>query len=145
MFCTLDQSHPTMTYSYEQLSLVGYAQVLKVAAYGSTGRCEKERTKQSYSRIKTRADGTSFPSQVISSQNKIEIFTNVTVHMGAFPQTHLLHVLTISTLNYTMAPRWHHLTVRSTRTKAARFRSGQRLALLGAGRCSPLTRSPLPP
>ena len=31
-----------MTYDYEQLSLVGHAQVLKVAAYGSMGRCEKK-------------------------------------------------------------------------------------------------------
>ena len=34
-----------MTYGYERLSLAGHARVLKVAAYGSTGRCEKERTK----------------------------------------------------------------------------------------------------
>jgi len=34
-----------MTYGYEQLSLAGHAWVLKVAAYGSTGRCKKERTK----------------------------------------------------------------------------------------------------
>ena len=34
-----------MTYGYEQLSLVGHARVLKVAAYGSMGRCKKERTK----------------------------------------------------------------------------------------------------
>ena len=34
-----------MTYGYEQLSLAGHTQVLKVVAYGSTGRCEKERTK----------------------------------------------------------------------------------------------------
>ena len=34
-----------MTYGYEQLSLVGYVPVLKVVAYGSTGRCEKERIK----------------------------------------------------------------------------------------------------
>ena len=34
-----------MTYGYEQLSLVGYARVLKVAAYGSMGRSEKEMTK----------------------------------------------------------------------------------------------------
>ena len=34
-----------MTYDYEQLSLAGHVWVLKVAAYGSTGRCEKERTK----------------------------------------------------------------------------------------------------
>ena len=42
---TLDQAHPTMTYGYEQLSLVGHVRVLKVVAYGSTGRCEKERTR----------------------------------------------------------------------------------------------------
>ena len=65
-----------MTYDYEQLSLAGHVWVLKVAAYGSTGRCEKERTKN-YARVKTRADGTNFPSQVISSQNKLKIFTNV--------------------------------------------------------------------
>ena len=40
-----DRSYPATTYGYEQLSLTGHAQVLKVAAYGSMGRCEKERTK----------------------------------------------------------------------------------------------------
>ena len=34
-----------MTYGYEQLSLVGHTRVLKVAAYGSMGRSEKEMTK----------------------------------------------------------------------------------------------------
>ena len=34
--------------------------------------------KQSYARVKTKTDGTSFPLQVIPSQNKIEAFTNVT-------------------------------------------------------------------
>ena len=34
-----------MTYGYEQLSLASHAWVLKVAAYGSTGWCKKERTK----------------------------------------------------------------------------------------------------
>jgi len=34
-----------MTFSYEQLSLAGHTWVLKVAAYGSTGSCKKERTK----------------------------------------------------------------------------------------------------
>ena len=34
-----------MTYDYEQLSLAGHARVLKVAAYGSTGKCDKERIK----------------------------------------------------------------------------------------------------
>ena len=57
---------------------MSHAWVLKVVAYGSTGRCEKERTKkQSYARIKTRVNRISFPSQVISSQNKLKIFTNV--------------------------------------------------------------------
>ena len=40
-----DPSHPTTTFGYEQLSLMGHARVLKVVAYGSTGRCKKERTK----------------------------------------------------------------------------------------------------
>ena len=67
-----------MTYGYEQLSLTGHAWVLKFAAYGSTGRCEKRKDKkQSYARVKTRADGTSFPSRVISSQNELKIFMNV--------------------------------------------------------------------
>ena len=34
-----------MTYGYEHLSLAGHAQVLKVAAYGSTGGRKKERRK----------------------------------------------------------------------------------------------------
>ena len=34
-----------MTYGYEQLSLMGHARVLKVAGYGTTGKCEKERIK----------------------------------------------------------------------------------------------------
>ena len=57
---------------------MGHAWVLKVAAYGSTGRCKKERTKkQNYARVKTRADGTRFPLRVIPSQNEIKIVTNV--------------------------------------------------------------------
>ena len=57
-----------MTYGYEQLSHGGHAGVLKVVAYRSMVRCEKERTKkQKYTGVKTRADGTSFPSQVILS------------------------------------------------------------------------------
>ena len=96
-----------MTYGYEQLSLAGHAWVLKVASYGSTGRREKERTKkQNSARVKTRADGTSFPSQVISSQNEIEIFTNVKLFTWGLPHKLIfLHELTISTLNSTMAPR----------------------------------------
>ena len=44
-----------MTYGYEQLSPTDHTQVLKVAAYGSTGRCEKEMTRNSsYARVKTR-------------------------------------------------------------------------------------------
>ena len=75
-----------MTYGYEQLNLAGHAWVLKVVAYGSMGRCKKKDKKQSYARVKTRVDGTSFPSQVISSQNKLRIFMNVkVVHMGAPP------------------------------------------------------------
>ena len=34
-----------MTYGYVQLSLACYAWVLKGAAYGSNGMCEKERIK----------------------------------------------------------------------------------------------------
>ena len=67
-----------MTYGYEQLSIVGHARVLKVAAYGSNGLVQKRKDKkQSYARVKTKTDGTSFPLQVIPSQNKIEVFTNV--------------------------------------------------------------------
>ena len=44
-----------MTYSYEQLSLVGHARVLKVAAYGSNGQVQKRKNKkQSYARVKIR-------------------------------------------------------------------------------------------
>ena len=51
-----------MTYGYEQLSLVGHALVLKVAAYGSNGQVQKRKDKkQSYARVKTKTDGTSFP------------------------------------------------------------------------------------
>ena len=78
-----------MTYGYEQLSLARHAQVLKVAAYGSTGRCEK---KQNYARVKTRADGTSFPSQVISSQNRIEIFTNVKLFTWGLPHELVFYI-----------------------------------------------------
>ena len=75
-----------MTYGYEQLSLMGHARVLKVAAYGSNGQVQKRMDKkQSYARVKIKTNGTSFPLQVIPSQNKIEEFTNVkkTIHMGA--------------------------------------------------------------
>ena len=42
-----------MTYGYEQLSLVGHARVLKVAAYRSNGQVRKRKDKkQSYDRIK---------------------------------------------------------------------------------------------
>ena len=65
---------------------MGHAWVLKVVADGSTGRCEKERTKkQNYARVKTRADGTSFPSQVISSQNELRIFMNVKLFTRGLP------------------------------------------------------------
>ena len=44
-----------MTYGYEQLSLVGHARVLKVAAYGPNGQVRKTKDKkQSYARVKTR-------------------------------------------------------------------------------------------
>ena len=44
-----------MTYGYEQLSLVGHALVLKVAAYGSNGQVQKRKDKkQSYARVKTK-------------------------------------------------------------------------------------------
>ena len=75
-----------MTYGYEQLSLAGHARVLKVVAYRSMVRCEKERTKkQKYAGVKTRADGTSFPSRVISSQNKLRIFMNVKLFTLGLP------------------------------------------------------------
>ena len=51
---------------------------LRLQPTGQMGRCERERIKnKSYARVKTRTDGTSFPLQVIPSQNKIEVFTNV--------------------------------------------------------------------
>ena len=82
-----------MIYGYEQLSLAGHAWVLKVVADGSTGRCEKERTKkQNYARVKTRADGTSFPSQVISLQNEIEIFTNVKLFTWGLPHELVFYI-----------------------------------------------------
>ena len=82
-----------MTYGYEQLSLAGHTRVLKVAAYGSTGRCKKERTKkQNYARVKTRADGTSFPSQVISSQSETEIFMNVKLFTWGLPHELILYI-----------------------------------------------------
>ena len=34
-----------MTYGYEQLSLLGHAQVLKVAAYGTNGQVQKRKDK----------------------------------------------------------------------------------------------------
>ena len=44
-----------MTYDYEQLSLVGHARVLKVAAYGSNRQVQKRKNKkQSYARVKIR-------------------------------------------------------------------------------------------
>ena len=44
-----------MTYDYEQLSLVGHAWFLKVAAYGSNGQAQKRKNKkQNYARVKIR-------------------------------------------------------------------------------------------
>ena len=40
---TPDRAHPTMTYGYEQSSLTGHAQVLKVAAYGTNGQVQKKK------------------------------------------------------------------------------------------------------
>ena len=34
---TPNRAHPATTYDYEQSSLAGHAQVLKVAAYGTNG------------------------------------------------------------------------------------------------------------
>ena len=82
-----------MTYDYEQLSLVGHAQVLKVAAYGSMGRCKKRKDKKlSYARVKIRVDGTSFPSSVISSQNKLKIFTNVKLFTRGLPPELIFYI-----------------------------------------------------
>ena len=47
---------------------------------------KKKGQKQSYARIKTRVDRTSFPSQVISSQkNELKIFTNVKLFTRGHP------------------------------------------------------------
>ena len=42
---TPDREHPAMTYGYEQPSLAGNAQVLKVAAYGTNGQVQKRKDK----------------------------------------------------------------------------------------------------
>ena len=81
-----------MTYGYEQLILTSHAWVLKVVAYGSTGRCENKGQKQSYARIKTRADGTIFPSRVISSQNKLKIFMNVKLFTCGLPHELMFYI-----------------------------------------------------
>ena len=67
---------------------MGHARVLKVAAYGTNGQVRKRKDKkQSYARVKTKTDGTSFLLQVIPSQNKIEVFTKCKkiVHTWASP------------------------------------------------------------
>ena len=53
---TPNQTHPTMTYGYEEPSPVGHAQVhKKAAAYGTNGQVRKTKDKnKSYARKKTR-------------------------------------------------------------------------------------------
>ena len=60
-----------MTYNNEQLSLVGHAWVLKVAAYGSTARCKKERTKTKLRKDKNKGGRDKLPltSDFITKQN----------------------------------------------------------------------------
>ena len=60
-----------MTYDYEQLSLVGHARVPKVAAYGSTGRCEKERPKTKLHKDKNKGGQDKLPltSDFITKSN----------------------------------------------------------------------------
>ena len=49
--------------------------------------------KQSYARIKTRVDRTSFPSQVISSQkNELKIFTNVKLFTRGLPYEFIFYI-----------------------------------------------------
>ena len=45
-----------------------------------------------YARIKTRADGTSFPSRVISAQNKLKIFTNVKLFTQELPHEFIFYI-----------------------------------------------------
>ena len=42
---TPDRAHPATTYGYEQSSLAGHAQVLKVAAYETNGQVQKRKDK----------------------------------------------------------------------------------------------------
>ena len=53
---TPNQTHPAMTYGYEEPSPAGHAQVHKKAtAYGTNGQVRKRKDKNnSYARIKTR-------------------------------------------------------------------------------------------
>ena len=67
-----------MTYGYEQLSLAGHVQVLKVAAFGSTGRWEKERTKTKLRKDKNKGGRDKLPlTSDFITKNELKIFTNV--------------------------------------------------------------------
>ena len=60
-----------MTYGYEQLSLAGHARILKVAAYESMGRCEKERTRTKLRKDKNKGGWDKLPltSDFITKMN----------------------------------------------------------------------------
>ena len=64
--------------------------------------------------------GQASPYEVIPSQNEVDVFMDTKMFtQGAPPQSYPLHILTIfSTLNTTMAARWHRLPARPTKMRA---------------------------